>query len=148
MVSKHYLRSSNHCHSKPPFTTAFWTGTTKPVVMGYTSVPVLINRQWLEISLLVRDTSRKCPVEPTLLDLCTNWQCSLDKHCRFLVQAGSVLSTNTAGLWLKRAVFSWPTLSWYQFLYLWKNNHRICRLSYTDTHILWKIITIYVGYHI
>jgi hypothetical protein len=31
--------------------------------------------------------------------------CSLDKHCRFLAQAGSVLSTNIAGLWFKPAMF-------------------------------------------
>jgi len=34
----------------------------------------------------------------------------LSQHCQFVAQAGSVILTNTAGMWLKPAVLSCPTL--------------------------------------
>lgn len=143
MVSKHFLRSSNHCRSNPPFTAGFWSGTTKLAVMGYTSVPViLINRQWSDISLSVCNKSRQCLVEPTLPVLYMNRQCSLDKHYRFLAQADSVLLTNSASLWLKPAMFSWPTLPLFC-------SSRQCSLDQhhrdISSGICWKTITVYVA---
>jgi hypothetical protein len=110
VVIVHYLRSAHHCWFKPPSLPDF--EPTQPNQQWW-AVHISVDFQRVVITIFTASSWYQPTVlrKPTLPVHDTCRQCSVEQHCRFITQAGSVLSNNTASSSHKPAVlFLWSLI--------------------------------------